>query len=70
MRLFKECLRMEAICRELARQEPHKQEQWRAKAKVWHQRAGQMLTGAFGDVDFPRLQEEPTSQLPRRKQSS
>jgi hypothetical protein len=61
MQLFKECLRMEAICRELARQEPHKREQWRAKAKMWHQRAGQMVTGTFGDVALPSSEEESST---------
>jgi hypothetical protein len=50
MYLFKECLQMEAICTKLALQEPHNREQWRAEARMWHQRAGQFVTDTFGDV--------------------
>jgi hypothetical protein len=50
VQLFKECLRMEKICLKLALQEPANREEWRAKARVWHQRAGQFVTDMFGDV--------------------
>jgi hypothetical protein len=53
MKFLKECLRMEEICRELALQEPHNREQWRAKARIWHQRAGKIITTHFGDVPIP-----------------
>jgi hypothetical protein len=53
MHLFKECLRMEAICTKLALQEPHNRERWRAEARMWHQRAGQFVTDTFGDVVMP-----------------
>jgi hypothetical protein len=58
MRFLKECLRMEEICRELALREPHNQEQWRAKARVWHQRAGSIVIGTFGDVPIILLKDK------------
>ena len=36
---FKECLRMEALCKQLALAEPDNKERWRAEAKKWHRRA-------------------------------
>jgi hypothetical protein len=58
MHLFKECLRMEAICRELAQREPDKREEWRARARLWHQRAGYFVTAVFGDVPLPPSKKE------------
>src|SRR5579864_4557724 len=51
--LLGECLQLEAICTKLADQEPHNKEEWRAKARVWHQRAGQFVIDMFGDVATP-----------------
>ena len=65
MHLLKECLQMEAICRKLALREPHNKEQWRAKARVWHQRAGRYVTDAFDDVAVPaQKQENETTEDP------
>jgi len=54
MYLFKECLQMEAICKEFARKEPHKKHEWQAKAAEWHQRACTFITNVFGDIPLPR----------------
>jgi len=59
MNLFKECLRMEAICRTLAQQDSRNSEEWRAKARAWHQRAGRYVTEMFGEVEIPDLNEAP-----------
>jgi hypothetical protein len=53
MQFLKECLRMEEICTELALREPHNREQWRAKARMWHQRAAKIVIDQFGDVPIP-----------------
>lgn len=58
---FKECLRMEALCKQLALAEPDNKERWRAEAKKWHRRAGQFVTSAFGDVPLPPSTEESQS---------
>jgi hypothetical protein len=50
---LKNVLRLEAICMKLANEEPHNKEEWRSKARVWHQRAGQFVIEIFGDVAIP-----------------
>src|SRR5205085_8956171 len=50
MHTLKECLRMEALCKKLALEEPNNKERWRAEARMWHQRAGENVTSIFGEV--------------------
>ena len=49
--MVKQCARMEALCVELARQDPDNSEHWRAEAQIWHQLAGRYVTHTFGEVN-------------------
>ena len=58
MNVFKHCLQMEALCKELALREPHNKERWRVEARMWHRRAGECVMQTFGDVALPPEESE------------
>jgi hypothetical protein len=43
MGMFKHCIKMEDLYRNLAREEPQNKSSWLAAAEKWHQRADQLL---------------------------
>ena len=60
---FKECLRMEELCKKLALAEPSNKERWQAEARRWRQRAGKIVPGKFGGVERPVANEGITLRL-------
>ena len=58
---------MEALCIQLANQDPRHKEEWRAKAKEWHQRAGRLVMSIFGHIEVADQPVSGAQNAPQRQ---